>query len=55
MDRLVEENFQSDFFVPASRVDAETTERIERVLRGRIVIDGESVSPPPAGKKNPFI
>ena len=55
MDRLVEENFQSDFFVPASRVDAETAERIERVLRGRIVIDGESIGLPPTGKKSPFI
>jgi len=42
MDRLIEENFQSDFFVPASHVDAEAEARIERVLRGQVVISGKS-------------
>ncbi len=41
MDRLIEENFQSDFFVPASHVDAEAETRIERVLRGQVVISGK--------------
>lgn len=38
MDRLIEENFQSDFFVPASRVDQETQERLENVIHKRVVI-----------------
>ncbi|MDB5392211.1 MAG: hypothetical protein JWM11_7857 [Planctomycetaceae bacterium] len=33
MDRMIEENFQSDFFVPASRVDVEIAERLDRVLQ----------------------
>jgi hypothetical protein len=39
MDRLIEENFQSDFFVPASRVDAEADDRIRRLLRARAVAE----------------
>ena len=38
MDKMIEENFQSDFFVPAARVDAEATERLERVLQSHIHI-----------------
>lgn len=39
MDKLIEENFQSDFFVPASRVDQETVERLDRVLQSRVTLD----------------
>jgi hypothetical protein len=44
MDQLIEENFHSDFFVPASRVDAEAAERIERVLRERMTIRSDQHS-----------
>lgn len=47
MDRLIEENFQSDFFVPAARVDAEAEERLQRLLRQR------TVGPSAAGKTVP--
>jgi hypothetical protein len=33
MDRLIEENFQSEFFVPAHAVDREIEQRVEAVLR----------------------
>lgn len=45
MDRLVEENFQSDFFVPASRVDAEAEQRMQRVLTGQVELTPSSVIP----------
>jgi len=55
LDELVEENFQSDFFVPASRVDAETEERIQRVLRGRIVLPPDKgTSNGPTSENSPF-
>lgn len=44
MDKLIEENFQSDFFVPASRVDAETEERLHRVIQSPILLAGSSSS-----------
>lgn len=49
MDRLIDENFQSDFFVPASRVDAEADERIHRVLRERGVATATSSVPLKSG------
>ncbi|MGE3410191.1 MAG: type IV secretory system conjugative DNA transfer family protein [Pirellulales bacterium] len=54
LDRLMEENFQSDFFVPASRVDAETTERLERVLRGGVSIPITPDDEHPDSTDSPF-
>lgn len=41
MDQMVEENFRSEFFVPASIVDQEAEGRIQRVLSSRIVLTQE--------------
>jgi hypothetical protein len=38
MDRMIEENFQSEYFVRADQVDAEANERLQRILNPRIVI-----------------
>lgn len=42
MDRMIEENFRSDFFMPAADVDREQYERLERLLKPRIVVDGRA-------------
>lgn len=39
MQQMIEANFQSDFFVPAHVIDREAQERIERIVRRRIVLD----------------
>ncbi len=38
MERLMEENFRSDFFVPAATIDREIDERLLRVLQRKIII-----------------
>src|SRR5205085_12337234 len=38
MDRMIEENFHSDFFVPAAEVDRECERRLQEVLRPKITI-----------------
>jgi hypothetical protein len=55
MDRLIEENFQSDFFVPASRVDQEATERMERVLKERLSIRSKGNTAPENPEDPPFM
>ena len=58
MDQLIEENFQSDFFVPASRVDAEAEQRIQEVLRHRTGPGGRasvSEGPKPPEGESPLM
>lgn len=38
MDRLIEENFQSDIFVSANAIDRKTDRRLERVLHPPITL-----------------
>jgi hypothetical protein len=51
MDTMVENNFASDFFVPASTIDRETENRLRRLINGRIVVpatedDGAELAAP---------
>ena len=45
VDRLVEENFQSDIFVSPAVIDAETQERLQRVLQQTITVDARPQLP----------
>lgn len=42
MDRLIEQNFQSELFVSPEMIDRETEERLQAVLRPRITIPTQS-------------
>lgn len=58
MDRMVEENFRSDFFVPAAEVDRLSQVRLREVLASRIVLPTtvpvESDASGPDGEKPRF-
>lgn len=44
MDRLIEENFASDLFVPADVIDRETQRRLDAVLHPRITLQAKESS-----------
>lgn len=48
MDRLVEENFRSDLFVPAHVIDREAERRLDAVLHPRITLQANGSSIPSA-------
>lgn len=48
LDRLVEENFASDLFIPAETIDREAEDRMAAVLRPKIVVQEKGLSGPSA-------
>lgn len=46
MDRLIEQNFQSDLFVSPEVIDRETQKRLQNVLRPKLTIQTESAGLP---------
>jgi hypothetical protein len=45
VDRLIDQNFRSEFFVSPQMIDRETEERLQAVLRPRITIQASSTIP----------
>ncbi|HUY89225.1 MAG TPA: type IV secretion system DNA-binding domain-containing protein [Pirellulales bacterium] len=54
MDRLIEENFKSDYFVPAAEIDRETKLRLQNVLHSR-VSTGNIIDHPADPAQEPII
>jgi hypothetical protein len=56
MDRMIEENFRSEFFVQAETVDLEIEQRVQGLLRGPpIVIGGAPEAATEIQKNSAFV
>ncbi|MCA9124896.1 MAG: type IV secretion system DNA-binding domain-containing protein [Planctomycetaceae bacterium] len=53
MNRLIEDNFASDLFVPASVIDRESEQRLQNALRPKITVQPNTSSVD--GPKDPFV
>jgi deoxycytidine triphosphate deaminase len=56
MDRMIEENFRSEFFVSAETVDREIEARVQRLLNGPpVVVNGNSKAEKQSEKNSEFV
>ncbi|MBS0267289.1 MAG: type IV secretory system conjugative DNA transfer family protein [Planctomycetes bacterium] len=57
MDKLLAQNFASDFFVPAEVIDRQSQERLDRLLQSNVKLNrtpNAELAPEPDPEKNPF-